>query len=371
MVIAAHIHSPGLQASQLLQSLRFLAAQHTDTDFIIFTNDTGFPEALPSNIKFMPVQPALKSNLRLHYWYHYRLPSLLKKLQAGIFISDTGITNTRIKVPAWLWIGHTGFLQKKTTVPSQADRYLRKYFPQFLQAATGILLKEDFMKEQLLQTYPAAAGKCFVAGQYLDEIFHPMDEEHKTTLLEKLSDGTEYYYCACTPYTKDNITTVLKAFSLFKKRLKSSLKLVLHLKGVSLEDCVQEFRLYKYRQDVIIADHTTAFSAASLMAASYAVIHLPAELNGLEQTGIAAFASGVPLITIAGAADHLPYKDAALFSKMTDISIADHMMMLYKDEELRKEYISKGLQAESMYTLPAVADRLWQTILPSLPEKAQ
>lgn len=362
MVIAAHIDSVYLPASQLFQSLKFLAQQNPADRFFIFADhDVPEKDGL-HNIEFIDIKPALKSNLRLHFWYNYKLPGLLKKIKADVFLSDAGICSLKATMPQWSVLINTTFLHKNAVIQFKTDAYKRKYFPKISKAATGFLVRQEYMAGQVAGKYPVAKEKFHWIGEYFFDLYHPMPWEAKTGLLENLTGGIEYFLCVGMPATRANITTILKAFSLFKKRLKSSLRLVLALQDVSLEQCVKDFRLYKYRDDVIVINEYQQHSYPQLLAAAYAVIYMPSEITGYSERGLPAMQSGTPVITINKPEHHSLYKDAALFSDTDDKSIADNMMLLYKDEALRKDYIQKGLELTKECTLPAMANRLWQTI---------
>ena len=56
--------------------------------------------------------------------------------------------------------------------------------------------------------------------------------------------------------------------------------------------------------------------------------------------------------------------DAALYADADNyIEIADKMMLLYKDEGIRRNLIEKGKQVVEKYTWERTADLLWQSIL--------
>lgn len=140
------------------------------------------------------------------------------------------------------------------------------------------------------------------------------------------------------------------------------MKLVLNLYDVSLEDCVKDFHLYKYRDDVIVEKYSNpAYKPAQLVASAYAALYLPSEIRGRDE-GLEALLCAVPLITTDQPEHHSLYKDAALFSHTNEQSIADNMMILYKDEQLRSDLIRKGLELAKKYELPALAEHTWQAI---------
>ena len=61
-------------------------------------------------------------------------------------------------------------------------------------------------------------------------------------------------------------------------------------------------------------------------------------------------------------------KDAALYADANShTDIANKMMLLYKDENLRKELILKGRQIVKQYSWDKTATLLWQSIEKVMP----
>src|SRR5690606_23946751 len=123
-----------------------------------------------------------------------------------------------------------------------------------------------------------SAEKTKLVKHGLSSVFQPMDWDEKDKFLAAFSGGTEYFIAACTALTRQNILSLLKAFSLFKKRQKSGMQLVLVLKEVSIDDCVKDFHLYKYRNDVKLVNYTNDADYAKMLAAAYAAIYLPVQI---------------------------------------------------------------------------------------------
>lgn len=362
MVIAAHIYSTYLPSSQLFQALRLLAIENTSLQVYIFCDEDDLEKDGYYNIEFIDVKPAAKSNLRLHYWYNFKLPALLKKIKADVFLSDAGVCSLKNTIPQWIVINNINFLYKKPVIKFKIDAYLRKYLPKISPAAAGVLVRQQYMGEQISSRYNIPQKKIHLLGEYFFDLYKPMQWEAKNDLLENVTAGIEYFLCVGTPATKNNITEIFKAFSLFKKRLKSSLKLVLTLQDVTLEECVKEFRLYKYREDVIVVDQFVQFTYPQLVAASYAVIYMPSQITGYSERGLSAMQSGTALIAVDAPEHESLYKDVALLSDVNDKSIADNMMLLYKDEALRNRCIEKGLELTKDCNVPALSEQISQII---------
>ena len=244
MIIAAHIYAASTSASVLYNSFLLIAQQQPKVKFI-FLVDKSLKEqmSVPSNIEVLPIKFP-KNSFMLGYWYTVQLPALLKKHKVTHFISENGLLGKSITIRQFALINDISFLQKKPIVPQEFGSSIKKQFPTLVQNATVIFVKENFIANTLHTTYPPSAEKTKLVQHGLAAVFRPMDWEEKDKFLATFSQGTEYFITECTVLTRQNILSLLKAFSLFKKRQKSGMKLVLVLKALSIDECVKDFHLY-------------------------------------------------------------------------------------------------------------------------------
>lgn len=359
MIIAAHISAAAPGDSFLHHCLCLLAAEKQDARFIFFVDEKWKAVAgLPGNIEYAAISPALKNGLLLHYWYNFKLPALLKKYQATHFIAESGAVSLRVRIPQYLLLNNLSFLQKKPAIVHERSRYLKKYFPEFLSKAAAILVTEHFTGDRLQEKFPTAKEKTRFVGHGLDKAFRPAGWEQKEQFLEKFTGGTEYFIAECSALTQPNVLAIVKAFSHFKKRQKSGMKLVLVLKGLTVDECIKDFHLYKYRDDVKMVSYGEE-EYATILAAAYGAIYLPREVVA-GNSGLHVLAAGIPLITIEGKESISVYGEAALYTGLSEKSIAENMMLLYKDEELRKNCIEKAVAISAAYSWESAAKRVWQ-----------
>lgn len=370
MVIAAHIPATA-GYNILLQSMLLLAEQHPKVSFLWIANEGVLPGHLPPNVHTVVVKPAIKSSIRLQYWYRIKLPTLLKKNKASLFISPLCMSIAPKGCLQWLWINETAFLQNNGHHRSAFATYKRRQYKKMLHAANAVLPTANFMLGQMENRYEFRHPHPIAIGTAIGPQYQSMGAGDKAQLLAAISSDTEYFYFECDAASKQRAITVLKAFSLFKKRMKSEMKLLLYLNGVSLTDSIKDFHLYKYRHDVIVADAQSAYTRPQLMAAAHAVIWLPPALDGLSDTGPATLQSGVALLITADADSRLQFGDAALYTPCTAEAIGQNMMLLYKDEALHRRLITEGIQWAADNSLHAFTRRLWQTILSTLPKKEE
>ena len=100
-----------------------------------------------------------------------------------------------------------------------------------------------------------------------------------------------------------------------------------------------------------------------ITAAAYALVY-PSLLEGFGVPVLEAMKCNVPVITSLGSSMEEIAKDAALYADAKNFEeIAGKMMLIYKDEKLRKELIEKGKIIAARYSWQRTAELLWQSIL--------
>ena len=74
--------------------------------------------------------------------------------------------------------------------------------------------------------------------------------------------------------------------------------------------------------------------------------------------------SGVPVITSSHSAMQEIAGDAALYADPASYQdIGEKMMLLFKDEKLRNQFINKGLERVKQYSWEKTSELLWDTIM--------
>jgi glycosyltransferase involved in cell wall biosynthesis len=298
----------------------------------------------------------------MHYWYNFKLPAILKKYNVSAFITETAVACLRTKVPQCVFLKDISFLQGQKEATTEYSFYIKKFFSRFIHRAAAVLVSENFMMTNLLLKYPSSQQKILFAGHGLNELYQPIQPGTRESQLNRYTEGYEYFACECTVHNAQHLVTLLKAYSIFKKRLKSNMRLLFLLRGITKEACIKDFKNYKYRSEVVFLADQPEEAVASLVAAAFAFIQLPPRLIS-GSAGLNALQCGVPLLTFHEPGTEDLYGDAALYALKNEKSLADNMMLLYKDETAKKDYIKKGHTLAAGYNWPDTAHRVWQTIL--------
>ncbi len=366
MTLAVHIRFSDINTDPSInfnfRCFTILAGKYPDHHFIFLFDKPFNPSLIMyKNIKAVLVSPQIKNRLLAHYWYHFKIPALLVKNNVTHFIGNAVMLSLRTNVYQCLVLPDLSFFQKINLYPKNENRYIRKYLKKFIVKANSIVVPNKNMGGCLTEKIPEAKGKIRFSGYGINNL----PEEKTTAELQHFkdthTDGKDYFLCFITDSSVSNTIPILKAFSAFKKRLKSNLLLVLVLSSKEKENPVKEFATYKYREEVkiISADHKD--NARQFIAASYAAIFMN-NMEVLEYCSFSALENSVPLITTDCAFNKTIFLDAAIYVTADENNISEKMMILYKDEYLRKQQIIKGRTWVSGHSWERCADNLWESL---------
>ena len=318
------------------------------------------------NVKAVVTRPAARHPLLWKIWYDISVPAVLRKHKADVFVSCDGFCSLRTKVPQCLVVHDLAFLHYPSLNIKSHLLFYKKYMPAFLKKATFIATVSEFSKKDIMQQYKTPAAKIDIVYNGVKEIFQPLKEEVKVATKNKYTEGKEYFVYAGSIHPRKNLMKLLKAFSIFKKRQQTNIKLVLAGRlAWKYESFKENLKSYKYRNDVIMTGYTEQKELVNIIGSAYGMVY-PSLFEGFGVPVLEAMQCDVPVITSVNSAMQEIAKDAALFADPENSTdIAEKMMLLYKDEKLRKELIEKGKKVASKYDWDKTAELLWQTILKS------
>jgi glycosyltransferase involved in cell wall biosynthesis len=334
MVIAVDIRGPEEYRHFIFEIFKRITSQQTHHSFI-FISEEPLEQAFnfSSNIVSEVVKKA-----KILLLSHLKISSVLKKYKADVFVTgETVKTNTPQVLIA---LG-------KITAPS-------------IKRAKVIITASHFLEKAIVEKYKISESRVVVIYKGIDEDFQPLSIEKKEELIEAYADGNEYFLSIAVP-GHNNLLNLLKAFSIFKKMQKSGMQLLIVSDTGISKDFLEALRLYKFKDDVNVFDNTSKKLLLEMTAAAYAIVYpFAAEYSHV----LKAMKGNVPvIISKENEMPEILGGDALYVDKHDHKDIADKMMLIYKDENLRKQLIENVKEQVKKYSWSASAERLWQRIL--------
>lgn len=320
------------------------ASSHSKHIFIFIFNKPYDPTfKFPENVVPVVIGPEESSPIKWRFWYNLKIPSVLKKQRADIFVSEK-FCSLKNKIPQLLISPDLTFIYQPSFVNIKHLSFYKKYTPRFLNTANKIIVYSIFFKNELIKKYKIKEEKIQVIYHEIDNDLKPLSLEERELTKEKYAEGNEYFIYRGTISPQENLMNLLKAFSFFKKRQKSKMQLIIAgIAGIQYEEFIRSLGLYRFNNEVKVLTNLSSKETQKIVASAYAMISVPL----YDMSSVLALESmkcDVPVISAATGIFHEICGDAALYVNPENVKdIAEKMMLIFKDERMRKEFIEKGI----------------------------
>ena len=360
----------GNEAAAMLFKKKFeqIAALHTEHNFIFITANKGHAENTAlKNIQTISLKQVSNNPLLWKYWYNFTLLALLKKIKADVVVHADIVCSLRTKLPQWITINDLAFTDFPEVYPQKYNRFLQVNAASFVNKASNILTASNYLQEQIIQRYSVTEKKITVLFPAADEKYQPFNWEQMELVKATYTTGKEYFLFSGIIHAKSNLINLLKAFSLFKKWQKSNMQLVLVIDATTdATTFIKSLQTYKHKADVLLLQNKTEDELRAITAAAYAFV-TPALFNDNIAILLNALQCGVPVI----AGNTLPiteiFGETVLYADCNNVKeLADKMMLLFKDEDMRRVNINNGLQQVKQYKMDSSFNLLWKNILATI-----
>jgi glycosyltransferase involved in cell wall biosynthesis len=340
-----------------------LSAAHPEHHFL-FLNDTKADDlaGTPPNVEYVTIRPKATNLLSYKWWFDVKLPLTLKRYKADLFIATYGIGSFTSSVPQIVVVRDLAFLKKKHASYDGSLNVFKRFFANFIKRSKAVVTLSDFVKEELVKHYKVDKATVRTIGSGAGSSFQPIDWEEREAVKEQFADGYEYFVFTGGLHPRSNFLNVLKAFSIFKKWQKTSMKLVIAGAFDAIEKDLEKLPSYKYRGDVLIRRNLTQIELAKVVAASYALV-FPSSYEGFAVPVLEALQCAVPVITSRDSCMSEMASEAGLYvNPARPEEIADQMKKIFKDERLRNELIEAARLRSGNFSWDKTAALLWQAV---------
>ena len=122
------------------ETLKRITRDHPGHQFI-FLFDRKYDEefVFASNVKPVVVWPPTRHVSLMYFWFNWRIPRILKKFKADVFVSPDGNLSLHTKIPQLAVIHDINFLHRPKDLPCIVAKYYNYFFPRFARKAKNWL----------------------------------------------------------------------------------------------------------------------------------------------------------------------------------------------------------------------------------------
>ena len=334
-------------------------------DRLLFLNDRPVAEPLYAGpgAETQSFGPPARHPLLWRYWYDWRVPSRLRSFGADVFFSPDGICSLRTRVPQVLAIHDLAYLHFPGQMPAAQRRFYLERTPDFIRKAARVVTVSEFSRNDIHRHYPFSVGKVEVVYNATGGLFRPMGWEERRDWKDRHTGGREYFVTVGSIHPRKNLVNLLKAFSLFKRRHRTNMMLLIAGRlAWQHEDFQEALSSFRFRDDVRLTGYLPASELASTVGAAYALVY-PSLWEGFGIPVLEAMRSGVPVLCSGNSAMPEVAGEAALyFDPLQPEDIAQQMSRMFRDESERDALTRLGLSRSEAFNWDASAVRVRQVL---------
>ncbi|GAA4462600.1 glycosyltransferase family 1 protein [Nemorincola caseinilytica] len=345
--------------------MEHIVRQHPEHEFYFFF-DRPYDEQFifAPNVTPVVVHPQARHPILFYLWFEWSIPMMLRKYKIDLFLSTDGYLSLSTKVPTCLVIHDLAFEHYPEHYVTSHRLYWRHYSPLFARKAARIATVSTFSKNDISERYGIAPGNIDVVYNGAHEEYRPLTAPEREAVKEKYTDGCEYFVFAGAIHPRKNILNLLKAFSAFKKRQRTNMKLVIVGRPAWKYDEVEILRhTMPFKEDVRWVGYMNVDELSKVIGGAYALVYASL-FEGFGIPILEALQCNVPAIVSNTSSMPEVAGDAALLTDPADPDdIAAKMHTLYKDETLRARLIANAATQVQKFTWQGAADRLWACMM--------
>tara|TARA_R110002049_G_scaffold251679_3_gene426099 strand:- start:5281 stop:6363 length:1083 start_codon:yes stop_codon:yes gene_type:complete len=346
------------------ETLNRLTQKHPEHEFhFIFDRKYDQQFIFGKNVTGHILYPQARHPLIWVYWFELALKRKIKQLGADLFLSPEGWLPQLKKTPSLAVIHDLNFEHYPENIVASHRKFFLHYFPKYAKRASRIATVSEFSKSDLIKQYGVNEEKIDVVYNGANENYQPISESEKVNTRATFSSNKPYFIFIGTLHPRKNLENLFLAFEAYKNETKSDkLLLICGNKKWWPKQLEDTFQSLKHKESIKLLGRKSNDELFKLTAAADCLTYVP-HFEGFGVPIIEAMQCGVPVITSNTSSMPEIAKNAALLSDpFSPASIAEQMVKIDRDTDLRRDLIAKGLERAKDFSWEKTADLLWSSI---------
>lgn len=346
------------------ETMKRITRNHPEHNFYFIFDRTYDKEFIFSeNVHPIVIGPQARHPVLYYYWFEKSIPKVLKQINADLFISPDGFLSLNTDIKSLAVIHDVSFMHYPENFPFGLRNYYHYFFPRFAQKATRIATVSEYSRNDIANQFNINTNNIDVVYNGSNEIFNPLSKEEIIKTKQQYTKSSDFFIFVGALSPRKNVANLLLAFDIFKAKTKSNVKLVIvGEKMFKTNDIKDAYNNISSKDDIVFTGRMSPNQLKNLYGAALALTFVP-YFEGFGIPIIEAMNCDTAVLTsnitsmpeIAG--------DAALLVDPNSIhSIADGMIKISTDSDLRNQLIEKGSIRRQKFSWDKTAKKLWESI---------
>ncbi len=346
------------------ETLKRITNDHPN-DHFVFLFDRDFDEdfIFADNITPLIISPQARHPILYYLWFEYSVASILNRIKPDLFLSPDGYLSLKSDCKQLAVIHDINYEHYPNDVPFLERKYYKHFFPKFAQKATRIATVSEFSKNDIIETYTIDPSKIDIVYNGCNELYTPINDLTKQQTKQKFSQNCDYFLFVGALHPRKNISRLFQAFDKFKDDQSSTIKMVVvGVKYYWTSEIKHTYLNMKHKDDVIFTGRLSTEDLKNVLGSAFAMTYVP-YFEGFGIPILEAMNCDTPVITSNITSMPEVAQDAALLVDPFSVeSIANAMLYIYKDEDMRNKLIEKGRKRKLDFSWDKTANALWESI---------
>ncbi|RKD92629.1 glycosyltransferase family 4 protein [Mangrovibacterium diazotrophicum] len=346
------------------ETLLRMTRNHPEHQFI-FIFDRPYDEEFifSTNVTPVVVSPPTRHPILWYIWFEWRIPHILRKYKADLFLSPDGYLSLSTKVKQLAVIHDINFAHRPKDLPFFYAAYYNFFFPRFAKRAKRIATVSYYSKEDIVRTYHINPDNIDVVYNGVNTLYTPTPAEEQASTRNKYTDGIPYFLYIGSLHPRKNICGLLRAFDAYRTSTEKVTKLL--ITGDTMfktEDIVKTYEGMRHRNDVIFTGRLPNEELHQVLGAAMALTFVPF-FEGFGIPVIEGMSAGIPVICSNTTSLPEVGGHAVLYADPFAVTqIKDAMIRIANENGLRDSLIEKGRKQQQKFTWDKTAEMLWGSV---------
>lgn len=330
----------------LLNLLLNLIRIDRQNEYLLFLGSHRPVPPVVSNLGFKFDIPAMPTDSQLFklLWAHFYLSRSLTKNRVDVFHEPSFIAPFAKKCPTVITIYDLAFLHVPDCYTWRTKLYLEGLLAKSIRKADAIITISESSKKDILEKFPAAAGKIKVVYGAVGDNFQPLhDDQMLERVKAKYGIRKDFILNVSLITPRKNLNRLIRAFKSLRENKKTDCQLVIvGAKGWLYEDIFREVSRLGLEGEVVFCNYV-AHDELLCLYTSALLFAYPSLYEGFGLPILEAMACDCPVVSADVSSMPEVCGQAALLVDPYDTEgLAAAMLKLISDLALRGQLIELG-----------------------------
>jgi glycosyltransferase involved in cell wall biosynthesis len=346
------------------ETLSRITRNHPGHQFVFLFDRAYDPEFIFSdNVTPVVAWPPTRHPILSLFWFECRIPYLLRKYKADLFVSTDGYLSLRSSIPQVVVMHDINFVHRPQDLPWFISLFYNRFFPKFARKAIRLATVSAYSKADIVAEFNISPENTDIVHNGSNRMYRPSSEDEKSAIREKYTGGHSYFLFVGALHPRKNVTGLLQAFERYRQHTSTETKLVIvggkMFKTGKISEILESM---VSKNEVIFTGRIPSEELRQVYGGALALVFVPF-FEGFGIPVIEAMSSGIPVISSNTTSLPEVGGEAAIYvdpDRIDQISSAMHQVS--SDSQLRKTMIEKGLLHAKQFSWDKSAEQLWACI---------